>query len=788
MNARIILIWLMLSGAFVQAQQFHRAYTINLPDSIVKVQPARADLNNDGFLDALLLAEVSSGRNYLMVVKGDTTITPFLHWQTTRLAGKVKSFAVTDYDHDNRLDVVLTTTLGKVAVYLNKGSFTFSENLLTIPAFSRMLITDLDDDAKPEWILSDDNGARKIMVYRQTAAFMWTLAHDSLKIAAMSLAVTDQNNDGRRDLFASGEVSTDSLVSTVLLNDGKLGLKPSSGFSFAGRSSSTDVNADGVFDFVVMGRDRNGPGTRLIRSAAGKHQALDLAIPYLDGAPFVADMNSDGMVDFNFQGRRGLDTLNIIQYAANNFDTIPSTGYRAHVFGDEDFDGDLDLLVVYKAARLQLVSYENMTAVNKAPSMPKNAAAIRVFDRIFYYWDPSTDDHTPQASVTYDLYIDGSAAYAGEFDLLNEKRLSVAHGNNGTQNFRLLRESPGLQFAVQAVDNSFHASRPCIGTGSGCNTTTATRVLLCKDEKKTVQSPHEAMWFSFSRGYLGKHQSMELSASDTVFYYDPLVKGCDALMVLDVVVSDHALRNKIDRYACVSQTVRLEVESGWTSVLWKSFQRGQLGTGNFIEFTMPGPDTITATMTNASGCTRVDKTTMKVSAPAVVVTPVQVRIAHGSSVELTATGADRYTWRPAAGLSDADIANPVASPEVTTMYVVTGYDSLECSGTASATVTVENGGFVPNLFTPNEDGKNDEIKLYGLSEAYDFLFTIHNREGSIVYRTTSLIEATQKGWDGTRQGTRQPAGVYFWKVKGESASGERLLLNGKDSGSIVLVR
>jgi hypothetical protein len=75
-----------------------------------------------------------------------------------------------------------------------------------------------------------------------------------------------------------------------------------------------------------------------------------------------------------------------------------------------------------------------------------------------------------------------------------------------------------------------------------------------------------------------------------------------------------------------------------------------------------------------------------------------------------------------------------------------------------------------------------------LTEVHDFVFTIHNREGSVVYRTNNLNEATQKGWDGSRQGTRQPAGVYFWKVKGELASGERLLLNGKDSGSIVLVR
>jgi gliding motility-associated-like protein len=790
MRARFFLVWLMLSGAWVHAQQYHRTYTINLPDSIVNAQPARVDLNNDGLLDVMLLSQVASGRSYLFIVKGDTTITPFLHWQATKLIGTVKSFVVTDYDYDNRLDVVLSTTQGRVAVYLNKGNLTFSENPLSVPAFTQLLIVDLDDDAKPEWILSDEGGDRKLMVFRQSNAFMWTLAHDSLKVAAASLALTDQNIDGRRDLFVSGAAGPDSLVSVVLVNDGKLRFEPTSKFSFAGKTSPADANGDGIFDFTVMGNDRNGPGTRLFRSTVGRHESLDLAIPYLDGTPFVADMNSDGIADYNFQGRRGTDTLNIIQYALNNFDTISSTGYRAHVFGDEDRDGDLDLLVVSKAARLQLVSYKNMTSVNNAPSMPKNAAVMRVFDRIFYYWDPSTDDHTPLPSITYDIFIDGSGAYAGEFDLLNDKRMSVTHGNIGTQNFKLLRKTSGLQFAVQAVDNSFHASKPCVGSSTGCDQVTATRVLLCKDEKKTVEAPHEALWFSFARGYLGKHKTLELSAvsSDTVFYYDPSVKGCDALVVLNVVASNNAIRNSLERYACESQSIRLAVEAGWSSVTWKSFTRGNLGTGNAINVVMSGLDTVTATMTNAAGCKRIDKTTLRPSVPDVTVTPAQVKIAIGAQVALAATGAGRYTWRPATGLSDPNIANPVASPETTTTYVVTGYDSLGCADTAEATITVEHGGFVPNLFTPNEDGKNDEIKIYGLTEAYDFLFTIHNREGSIVYRTTSISEATQKGWDGTRQGSRQPAGVYFWKVKGELISGERLLLNGKDSGSIVLVR
>ena len=791
MGFRILIAFLCLAGHLTLAQQFRGTYIINLPDSLVDVQPRRGDFNNDGLLDLLLITQSSSGKTYLQVVKGDTTITPFLHWQFTRVIGAYKACVVTDYNHDNKLDVVLSTTTGKVAVYLNQGSFAFSETVLSVPAFSELLVTDLDDNERSEWILSDNqNGDGKLKVYRQSASFAWSLAYDTIMGSANSLALTDQNYDGRHDVLFSGSVGNDSIVTAVLVNDGRLHLTPSSKTEFAGRASSGDFNSDGVFDFLVMGQDKQQlSGIRILQSTSGTHHAVNVPIALEQARPFVADLNSDGMVDYNYQGSKAGELLNVIQYASNNFDTIPSIGYQSHVFGDEDRDGDLDLLVLTKGNQFQVKAYENMAAVNKMPAAPKNAVVMRVFDRLFYYWDASVDDRTPQASITYDLYVDGTASFAAEFDLLNERRLSVTHGNNGTQNFKLTRGSNARQFAVQAIDNAFNSSRICIGSGSSCAFTSATRIVLCEGEKQTVKAPRESLWFSFTRGFLGKHASIELAAAnDTLFYYDAGVKGCDALKVLHLQIGNNAVRNVAERYACANQSLNLSVESGWKSVTWSSFKRGNIGTGNSVNVVVAEADTITATMVSATGCTKKDKTIIKLSTPLVAVSPDQVRIPLGSEVQLVASGASRYEWRPGSGLSSSSVPDPVASPQVTTTYLVSGYDSLGCAGSAEATVYVENGGYVPNLFTPNTDGKNDEIKIYGLTEARDFQFTIHNREGAEVYRSTNLSDVVQRGWDGTRKGTNQPAGVYYWKVKGKLPSGERLLLNGKDSGSIVLVR
>lgn len=62
-------------------------------------------------------------------------------------------------------------------------------------------------------------------------------------------------------------------------------------------------------------------------------------------------------------------------------------------------------------------------------------------------------------------------------------------------------------------------------------------------------------------------------------------------------------------------------------------------------------------------------------------------------MQLNGTPGDLYTWTPTAGLSNANIANPVASPSITTTYSVTAVspDGI-CSAEALVTITVGNPG------------------------------------------------------------------------------------------------
>jgi gliding motility-associated-like protein len=63
-------------------------------------------------------------------------------------------------------------------------------------------------------------------------------------------------------------------------------------------------------------------------------------------------------------------------------------------------------------------------------------------------------------------------------------------------------------------------------------------------------------------------------------------------------------------------------------------------------------------------------------------------VCGNTSVQLNASGAVSYTWIPSTGLTDAAIADPVASPGTTTTYTVKGIDNTGCVNVDSVNISV----------------------------------------------------------------------------------------------------
>jgi gliding motility-associated-like protein len=141
-----------------------------------------------------------------------------------------------------------------------------------------------------------------------------------------------------------------------------------------------------------------------------------------------------------------------------------------------------------------------------------------------------------------------------------------------------------------------------------------------------------------------------------------------------------------------------------------------------------------------------------------------------------------YSWSPTIGLSNAGIYNPVFNYTTTQQYLmeVTTTDGCSFTDTALVRVFTEKQIFVPDLFSPNGDGKNDRLTpiFSGINRLKSF--RVFNRWGQIVFQTSKMGD----GWDGMLRGVNQPVETYTWMVEALDLDDQSII----KTGSVILVR
>ena len=274
------------------------------------------------------------------------------------------------------------------------------------------------------------------------------------------------------------------------------------------------------------------------------------------------------------------------------------------------------------------------------------------------------------------------------------------------------------------------------------------------------------------------------------------------------------------------------------------------------------------TGTSLQGCSSRDSIKVNVVQPLAIAYSSAAKLCIGQSKKLQANGAGTYVWSPSAGLDNTVTATPVAQPDTTTTYRVIGKDDMGCfkdtgyikltvypiptvnagvdktinpgrpvyldavystdvtevrwnptgdifrAGSNGITVKpiqnteykveVKNAGgcaaedrvtvfvtcnsenvFIPNLFSPNNDGVNDIFYPRGAGLFKIKTMRIYNRWGEAVFEKTSFnANDPSSGWDGTYKGHILTSDVYIYTIE--------LICNNKSivamNGNISLVR
>tara|TARA_B110000977_G_scaffold109201_1_gene142059 strand:+ start:645 stop:4394 length:3750 start_codon:yes stop_codon:yes gene_type:complete len=243
---------------------------------------------------------------------------------------------------------------------------------------------------------------------------------------------------------------------------------------------------------------------------------------------------------------------------------------------------------------------------------------------------------------------------------------------------------------------------------------------------------------------------------------------------------------------CLGDTINLSVSNlGTDTLIYDWMPNMEIISGDFTSSISTAPNATTlysVIATNSVGC----RVTLNKS---IYVSPLPIlsvqasadknTIFVGQTAQLSATPSGySYSWTPVAGLNNPTIQNPTANPTTTTTYTVTVSDR-GCIRSSDVTITVLDvicgppDLYVPNAFTPNGDGDNDELFVRG-NNITSMTLRVYHRWGEKVFESTNQ----KKGWDGTYKGKECDPAVFVYYLDVECLGGETY----QDKGNITLIR
>jgi gliding motility-associated-like protein len=205
-----------------------------------------------------------------------------------------------------------------------------------------------------------------------------------------------------------------------------------------------------------------------------------------------------------------------------------------------------------------------------------------------------------------------------------------------------------------------------------------------------------------------------------------------------------------DSLLCTSGALTLQDKSGngWSNHLWSTGE-----TTPAISVTKPGKYWLSATYNCSSQTVSDTVTIIQLSFPQPALTQ-DTAICQSGPVLINATlpGAT-YRWQD-------------GSTNAIYQATIPGKYEVEITlGNCRKTFSTQIGDFekliMPNIFTPNNDGRNDTFMPVEMCGIASGTLKIFNRWGQLIFETSEI----SKGWNGRVNGSKSADGVYFYLVE-----------------------
>ncbi|MFA9212902.1 MAG: gliding motility-associated C-terminal domain-containing protein [Candidatus Methylacidiphilales bacterium] len=234
--------------------------------------------------------------------------------------------------------------------------------------------------------------------------------------------------------------------------------------------------------------------------------------------------------------------------------------------------------------------------------------------------------------------------------------------------------------------------------------------------------------------------------------------------------------------ACINDSVTLTAGNG-DKYLWST---GDIASSIKVKILR---DTIFSVKISENTCSNItDSFYMKIKAisnPVVAFTPTEQDFYKDKSVYFQYLGdnKDKVFW-----IFDKSTVNKIFAQNANIIFTDTGQTEIKltatnifgCKDSLTKTINIKDEDiFMPNAFTPNNDGLNDLFMPVGHG-IKSLKMTIYNRWGEEIFVSNSM----QEGWNGTHKNTLLTPDVFVYIIEAVGYSGKSYRIN----GNVTLMR
>jgi gliding motility-associated-like protein len=281
-----------------------------------------------------------------------------------------------------------------------------------------------------------------------------------------------------------------------------------------------------------------------------------------------------------------------------------------------------------------------------------------------------------------------------------------------------------------------------------------------------------------------------ITGLDTGSYFLELTttSGCDTILpfyVRPLPVPEASF--EVDSIVCTDEAIPFWNTGG--GVIWQ----WTFGDGDSSEEQQPvhsynktGFYTVILSATNEEGCSNTIAKEIEVKDFDITLIASQELVKSNTVIWLTTSATEPYevlAWRPQELFADQNKEQQEIKATDSRYYTVIAQSQYGCIDSAAIQVRVHPVIFMPTVFSPNGDGKNDLFRPVVSGEPVKVrYFQVYDRWGKMVWKAGS--NDSKEGWDGTYAGTPAELGTYFYFINIETATGETF----QQKGDVTLIR